>query len=190
MPDALDARLASLTLSGIDIGAFDPGRTDYEGVIAEGVTETTVEAAAMQRRTDVVVDPPDADGDDRNGHQVALAGVVEIAVTVTSADGMRTKTYRVAFKPTETELALRSGWTAFEWPGADSTAIDEAGLPDEVVAVYTWDGTTGAWLAYFPGMEDVRGLNTLAGFSSGATYWVAAAEAATWTIATQEAGVP
>ena len=30
MPDAIDARLASLTLSGVDIGEFDPGRTDYE----------------------------------------------------------------------------------------------------------------------------------------------------------------
>ena len=31
MPDAIDARLASLTLSGVDIGEFDPGRTEYEG---------------------------------------------------------------------------------------------------------------------------------------------------------------
>ena len=74
MPDAIDARLASLTLSGVDIGEFDPGRTDYEAVVADGVTETTVEAEAMQRRTDVAIDPPDADGDDANGHQVALAG--------------------------------------------------------------------------------------------------------------------
>ena len=46
MPDAIDARLASLTLSGVDIGEFDPGRPDYEAVVADGVTETTVEAAA------------------------------------------------------------------------------------------------------------------------------------------------
>ena len=32
MPDAIDARLASLTLSGVDIGEFDPGRPDYEAV--------------------------------------------------------------------------------------------------------------------------------------------------------------
>ena len=43
MPDAIDARLASLTLSGVDIGEFDPGRTDYEGCVGEGVTETTVD---------------------------------------------------------------------------------------------------------------------------------------------------
>ena len=85
MPDAIDARLASLTLSGVDIGEFDPGRTDYEAVVADGVTETTVEAEAMQRRTDVAIDPPDADGDDANGHQVALQDLGEITVTVTSA---------------------------------------------------------------------------------------------------------
>ena len=58
MPDAIDARLASLTLSGVDIGEFDPRRPDYEAVVADGVTETTVEAEAMQRRTGVAIDPP------------------------------------------------------------------------------------------------------------------------------------
>ena len=95
MPDAIDARLASLTLSGVDIGEFDPGRPDYEAVVADGVTETTVEAEAMQPRTDVAIDPPDADGDDANGHQVALQDLGEITVTVTSQDGSRTRVYRV-----------------------------------------------------------------------------------------------
>ena len=67
MPDALDARLASLSLSGVEIGEFDPGTTEYEGTPAEGVTETTVEASALQRRTDVAIDPPDADGNEANG---------------------------------------------------------------------------------------------------------------------------
>ena len=43
MPDAIDARLASLSLSDVEIGEFDPGRIDYEGTAAEGVTETTVD---------------------------------------------------------------------------------------------------------------------------------------------------
>ena len=91
MPDAIDARLASLTLSGVDIGEFDPGRPDYEAVVADGVTETTVEAEAMQPRTDIAIDPPDADGDDADGHQVALQDLGEITVTVTSQDGSRTQ---------------------------------------------------------------------------------------------------
>ena len=190
MPDAIDARLASLTLSGIEIGEFDPGTTDYEGVIAEGVTETVVTAEAMQRRTDVAIDPPDADSNDTNGHQVALDGVTEITVTVTSADGSRTRVYSVTFEPTVTELALSPTWTSFEWPGADGVPIAEAGLPEEVVVVYTWDETAGSWLGYFPGLEDVPGLNTLASFSSGNTYWVASEEAVTWTIETQEPSAP
>ena len=31
IPDAIDARLATLTLSGVDIGEFDPATTEYEG---------------------------------------------------------------------------------------------------------------------------------------------------------------
>ena len=94
MPDAIDARLASLTLSGVDIGEFDRSRTDYEAVVADGVTETTVDAAAMQRRADVAIDPPDID-EAAEGYQVALEDLGEITVTVTSADGSRKKTYRV-----------------------------------------------------------------------------------------------
>ena len=89
MPDAIDARLASLTLSGVDIGEFSPSHEEYEGAAGEGVTATTVEAEAMQRRTDVAIDPPDADGDGANGHQVALQDLGEITVTVTSQDGSR-----------------------------------------------------------------------------------------------------
>ena len=121
MPDAIDARLALLTLSSVDIGEFDPGRPDYEAVVADGVTETTVEAAAMQRRTDVVIDPPDADGDDANGHQVALRDLGEITVTVTSRDGSRERVYRVLFGAEEAV-----GPTAEE---ATGTAPEEAAGP-------------------------------------------------------------
>ena len=96
MPDAIDARLASLTLSGVDIGEFDPGRTEYEGVIAEGATETVVTVDTVQPRTDVDIDPPDID-EAAEGYQVALEDLTEITVTVTSADGSREKVYRVSF---------------------------------------------------------------------------------------------
>ncbi len=94
MPDAIDARLASLTLSGVDIGEFSPNHEEYEGAAGEGLRETTVAAEALQRRTKVVIDPPDSD-EEADGRQVALEGLTEITVTVTSADGSRTKVYRV-----------------------------------------------------------------------------------------------
>ncbi len=119
MPDGIDARLASLSLSGVDSGEFDPARTDYEGTAGEGVTETTVEAEAMQRRTDVAIDPPDADGNEANGYQVALAGLAEITVTVTSADGSRKKIYRVQFP--------EAGWDPARdpWPHCLRGAVSE-----------------------------------------------------------------
>ena len=119
MPDAIDARLASLTLSGVDIGEFSSSNTEYEAVVSEGVTATTVEAEAMQRRTDVAIDPPDADGDGANGHQVALQDLGEIAVTVTSADGSRTRVYRVQFPET--------GWDPARdpWPHCLRGAVSE-----------------------------------------------------------------
>ena len=163
MPDAIDARLASLTLSGVDIGESDPGRTDYEGAVAGGVTETTVEAEAMQPRTDVAIDPPDADGDDANGHQVALQDLGEITVTVVSQDGSRTKTYRVQFPET--------GWDPAHdaWPhclrGAVavgfSLVVYEGGSIEELVSCAESRGIValyalheGVYVSYILGAPD------------------------------------
>ncbi|MYD98710.1 MAG: cadherin-like beta sandwich domain-containing protein, partial [Gammaproteobacteria bacterium] len=95
IPDAIDARLASLTLEAFEIGAFDPARRAYEGVACDGVMQTTVVAQAVQDGASVDIEPTDADTE-ANGHQVALVGVDEIVVIVTSADGSRERVYRVA----------------------------------------------------------------------------------------------
>ena len=50
MPDAIDARLASLSLRDVDIGEFSGDSPEYEGIASEGATETTVEASAVQRQ--------------------------------------------------------------------------------------------------------------------------------------------
>ena len=192
LPDAIDTRLASLSLSGVDIGEFDPGRTEYEGTVGDGVTETTVTAEALQRRTDVDIDPSDAD-EEAEGHQVALQGVSEITVTVTSADGSRRRTYRVAFAPPVMELVLSPTWTSFEWPGADGTAVIDAlregGISDRVLVIYEWDEAAQTWLAYFPGLGDVLGLNTLTTLRQGSTYWVAVTEPLTWSVANSGAAL-
>ncbi len=186
LPDAIDARLASLTLSGVEFGEFDPGVTEYEGVAGDGVTETTAEAGAVQRRTDVAIHPPDDDDDDANGHQVLLQGASEITVTVTSQDGTRRKVYRVAIQRPEVALELAPTWTSIEWPGADGVTIADVlrdgGVADEVLVVYQWDEVTERWKGFFPGLEDVPGLNTLATLQQGSTYWVAVTEPLTWTL--------
>ena len=111
MPDGIDSRLSSLTLSGVDIGEFSPNHEEYEGAADEGVTVTTVEAEAVQRRTDVDIDPPDAD-EEADGYQVALEDLGEITVTVTSADGSRKKTYRVRLGQEEGSGRARPGLPA------------------------------------------------------------------------------
>ena len=108
MPNAIDARLSSLTLSGVNIGEFSSSQTEYTGTAADGTTATTVSAEALQRRTSLAIDPPDAD-EAAEGHQVTLAGVAEIAVTVTSADGSRARVYRVRLS--EPEQATASALT-------------------------------------------------------------------------------
>ena len=174
MPDAIDARLASLTLSGVDIGAFSSSNTEYEAVVADGVTETTVEAEAMQRRTDVAIDPPDADME-ANGHQVALQDLGEITVTVTSADDNRTRVYRVQFPDT--------GWDPARdpWPhclrGAVSEGLSlvvyEGGSVEELVGCAESRGIAalyalheGVYLSYIlgaPGFVNQPFVETFAG---------------------------
>ena len=159
VPDAIDARLASLTLSGIDYGEFDPGSTEYEGSVAEGVTETTAEAEAMQRRTAVVIDPPDADGE-AEGHQIALQDLAEITVTVTSADGSRKKTYRVRLGETEQESVpepwphcLRGdvaiGFSLVVFEGGSVEELEACAQNRSVTALYALEG--GAYVSYILG---------------------------------------
>ena len=132
MPDALDARLASLALSGVEIGEFAPGETDYEGVPDDAVTETTLEAEAAQRSATVVIEPADAD-EVAEGRQVALDGLDEITVTVTSPDGSRTKVYRVRLGDTGEQQPARvclSGAVAVGF----SLVVSAGGSVDELEA--------------------------------------------------------
>ena len=167
MPDALDARLASLTLSGVDIGEFGRNLEEYEGAADEGVTVTTVEAEAVQRRADVVIDPPDAD-EAAEGHQVALEDLTEITVTVTSADGSRKKTYRVrlgqeeAAGPAPEEAAgpapdcLRDavsvGFSLVVYAGGSVGELVACAESRNVTALYALDG--GEYLSYILGAPE------------------------------------
>ena len=171
LPAAIDARLASLTLSGIDIGEFSATREEYEGVAAESVTETTVMAEALQPRATVTIDPPDADEDAENGSRAAVEDGTEITVTVTSEDGSRTRVYSVRIGGAAEESVEGSAGESVEEeagvrePSADclrgltpvtfSLVIYEGGSVDElaacargqsVSALYTH--SEGRWIAF------------------------------------------
>ena len=77
MPDASDARLASLSLSDVDIGEFSSRPDGVRGRRRRGTSRKRPSrppgGAAPQ--ASVAIDPPDADGNEvTNGHQVALEG--------------------------------------------------------------------------------------------------------------------
>ncbi len=160
MPDAIDARLASLTLSGIEIGEFSGDRTEYDGVAAEGVTETTVEAEALQRRTTVLIEPADAGGDDTNGHQLALEGIDAITVTVTSADGSRTRVYRVRLGDPDRQATpdpwthclrgdVAEGFSLVVYEGGSVEELVTCAESRDVVALYALHG--GVYVSYILG---------------------------------------
>ena len=162
MPDALDARLASLTLSGVDFGEFDPGQTEYEGSAGEGVTETTVDSTAMQRRTSIVIAPPDADME-ADGHQVALEALTEITATVTSADGSREKVYRVSFPgvawdpardpwPHCLRGAVSEGFSLVVFEGGTFDKLVACAESRDIVALYALH--EGVYVPYILGAPD------------------------------------
>ena len=194
MPDAIDARLASLTLSGVDIGEFDSAVDEYPGIPDDGVAETTVVAEAVQDGATVSIAPSDADGDIGNGHQVSVESDTAITVTVMSADRSRNRVYRVAVDVPLEVLQLNPTWNSLEWPGVGGVAVggalEDGGIADKIAVIYEWDGAGRTWRVFFPGLEDVPGLNTLAVFRQGHSYWIAVAEPVTWTVAAGAGDAP
>ena len=156
MPDAIDARLASLTLSGVDIGEFSGGQPNYEGVPDEGVTETTVAAGASQSSASVSIEPADAD-EDAGGHQVAVEGGADITVTVTSADGSRTRVYRVSLGEAEPSPrclrgAVAVGLSLVVFEGGSLEYLESCAQSRHVAAFYTLH--EGEYFSYILGAPD------------------------------------
>ena len=86
-PLSEDATLRTLSLSGVDIGAFAADTTAYAASVAHEVASTTLTATASHSAAVVTIAP---------GSEVSLAvGENEIAVTVTAEDGSTTRSYRV-----------------------------------------------------------------------------------------------
>ena len=90
-----DATLASLALSGVDIGTFSINTTSYAATVENDVSSTVVTAAANHTGASVVI--ADANGSAAGtSRTVSLAeGSNAIAVTVMAEDGETRKVYRV-----------------------------------------------------------------------------------------------
>ena len=145
MPDAIDARLASLTLSGVDIGEFSSSQTEYEGVAADGVTRTMVEASAAQHQAAVAIEPADSD-EVADGRQAAVADGAEITVTVTSPDGTRNRVYLVRITVRECLGGLGADFSLVAYEGGGIADLEACARSLSVEALYAWDGS--AYLSY------------------------------------------
>ncbi|MYH50099.1 MAG: cadherin-like beta sandwich domain-containing protein, partial [Gammaproteobacteria bacterium] len=157
MPDTWDARLASLALSGVDFEEFEPGRTEYEGVPDEGISQTTVSAAPAQEAATVDIAPPDADGD-ADGHQVDLAGAAEITVTVTSPDGSRVRVYTVALAGGAPPASCLSGdvsvgFSLLIYEGGSLEELESCAESRHVNALYALEG--GEFVPYVLGAPGI-----------------------------------
>ena len=175
MPDAIDARLASLSLSGVDIGEFSSSQTEYTGTAADGTTAATVTAEALQRRTSVAIDPPDID-EAAEGHQVTLDGVAEIAVTVTSADGSRERVYRVRLSEPEQAAAsaltfdcfrgdVAVGFSLVVYGGGSVGELVACAEGRNVTALYALEG--GEYVSYILGAPEFVNAGFRALFADG-----------------------
>ena len=122
LPGAIDARLGSLALSGIELGEVSPAALSYEAEVGGKVEQTTVEATPAHEGASVVIEPADADEDSENGHQVAVEDDTQIVVTVTSEDGSRTRTYTVAL------TRANAAPVATEIPAVELTVGGEAAV--------------------------------------------------------------
>ncbi len=98
-------RLASLSLSGIEIGTFSSEVTAYSASVEYGVSSTTVTVETSHDGASVVID--DGEGSTvGTTRTVSLStGDNEITVTVTGQDGNTTKVYTVTVTRAEPDVA-------------------------------------------------------------------------------------
>ena len=175
MPDAIDARLASLTLSGVDIGEFSQ---QYRS------TRLSSRRASRRRRSRprrcsaarlVDIDPPDADVE-ADGHQVALQDLGEITVTVTSQDGSRTRVYRVQFPETAWDPArdpwphclrgaVSEGFSLVVYEGGSVEELVSCAESRDIVALYALH--EGVYVSHILGAPDFVNAGFLELFPDG-----------------------
>ena len=122
------------------------------------MTETTVEAQPVQPGAGVSIQPHDAN-DETDGHQAVLDDGAEITVTVTSADGSREKTYRVALGGAAEEPwphCLRGdiavGFTLVVYEGGALNELASCAESRHVVALYALHESV--YVSYILGAPD------------------------------------
>ena len=169
LPDAIDARLIELSLTGVAIGPFSPLRGDYVGEPDAGATAATVTPTPAQATATVVIAPADGSPEVGGAYRVTIGRQGEIVVSVTSPDGSRTRVYRVRLGDPPSPSCLNGlgeqrlsevtfGGGSIESLGA---CLRQSGLR----AVFYWTGEH--WLIYAPSFPDFLSRGFVQRFSAG-----------------------
>ena len=85
--------------------------------------------------------------------------------------------------PAAEPTRLHSRWTEVVWRGVDGAGIADALGADvfpQVEVIYRWDAETQTWTSFRPGAPAF--LSAFDTFQTGASYWIAVAEAVEWNI--------
>ncbi len=173
VPDATDARLEALEISGVDFGEFSPLRHDYASETIPHGNIVTVTATPAQDGASVQIEPPDHDGDPENGHHLRLLPGLEITVTVTSPDGSRMRVYRVALGEEEEtgpgpdclRGAVGVGFSLVVYEGGSVEELEACAEARHVTALYVLSG--GEYVPYILGAPDFANARFGALFADG-----------------------
>ncbi len=83
--------------------------------------------------------------------------------------------------PSSPSLPLSPGANLVAWPNGNQPVGEAFANNTAIAVVYEWNGTTGTWKRYFPGLPSY--LNTLEAMKQGGTYWIVARTASNLEIA-------
>ena len=175
-----DAALSALTLSGIDIGVFDPATTAYSADVDNAVESTTVTATPNDADATVTIADPNGSTAGTTRTTRLAAGANAIGAVVTAADGETTATYTV----TVTRAAAQSALWGERLPGKDidlSDADRPRGLWSDGETLWVADWDNGKVLVYqledgsrIESRDFTLGLYAASALTSdGVTLWVA-----------------
>ena len=134
-----DAVLSGLTLSGVDIGTFDPATTGYDADVGHDVDETTVTPATNDDRASYVIKLGGVA--DADGVIPLVVGSNVIAIEVTAEDGETAKTYTVTVTKAAPPLSKDATLSELTLSGAPFT-FDQAIESYEVSVGHEMERTT------------------------------------------------
>ena len=90
-------------------------------------------------------------------------------------------------RPPETiTIEFGPAWRSFQWPGEDGIAVGDAlqegGIFDSVVAIYSFDEAAQAWFSFHPTFPEVPVPHRLTTLRQGHSYWIVGAEPTAWSV--------